>query len=334
MRQAKPWCRLYASWIDSRSIQRLPDKVQLTFIDLLCLASLDELEGAEVADLAWRLRRDESDLQADLDALEAAGKWLPDQDGNAKLANWELRQFRSDSSTPRVRKVRALQAAAQDQVQGQGRREDRAAPAPNRAQAESTPVTTPVTMAVTTPVTMAVTTPVTMAVTTPVTCNAHETDISEQNRTEQNRTEQKEELLSGSKLPDPVGYLNPDKTLPAKASADRILESMVDEVIDHFKAVTGKARISKKAEGTRKHIRARLRDDAILLLDLKAVIDHKAAQVLRGEFPAKYLRIETLFNATKCQSYLAELDGLQGGNHQPAHSQANMAALQRVLAES
>jgi len=87
------------------------------------------------------------------------------------------------------------------------------------------------------------------------------------------------------------------------------LESQVDEVIEYFKAVTGKTRVAVKADGNRKFVRARIRDDGVAVNDLKAIVDLKAGQVKEGRFKSRFLRIETLFNDSKCQSYLAELDG-------------------------
>ena len=80
----------------------------------------------------------------------------------------------------------------------------------------------------------------------------------------------------------------------------------VDEVINYFKEITGKNRISNKSEANRKFIAARLKEYTVQ--DLKDVIDLKFKQWKNDSSMSKYLRIETIFNATKFQSYIGELD--------------------------
>ena len=62
----------------------------------------------------------------------------------------------------------------------------------------------------------------------------------------------------------------------------------------------------RHVESNLKMIRARLAE-GITIDELRAIVAIKARAVDRGQWPALYLRPETLFNATKCNSYLGEL---------------------------
>jgi uncharacterized phage protein (TIGR02220 family) len=116
------------------------------------------------------------------------------------------------------------------------------------------------------------------------------------------------------------------------ANIDGVMETQVDQVIEHFKTTTGKSRVSVKSKANRQHVRARLRDGATVE-DLKAVADLKTAQVRAGKFKDQYLRIETLYNETKCQSYLAELDAIRAGPQMAGTTQQAADALRKFYEE-
>lgn len=82
------------------------------------------------------------------------------------------------------------------------------------------------------------------------------------------------------------------------------VEAQVDQVLNYFKNVTGK-RISIKSDSNRRLIRARLKEYSVN--DLMQVIELKRGQ-WENTSMSKYIRIETLFNSTKFQSYIGELD--------------------------
>ena len=106
---------------------------------------------------------------------------------------------------------------------------------------------------------------------------------------------------------------------PRAANLDDVVESQVTEVIENFKTVTGKDRVSTKSPANRKHVRARIKEGASVD-DLKSVANLKTRQVQSGDFKDQYLRIETLYNETKCQSYLAELDAIRAGTASAPHT--------------
>lgn len=94
---------------------------------------------------------------------------------------------------------------------------------------------------------------------------------------------------------------------PKPKSSKIDLDKSAREVIDHLNSVCG--RNFQPVEANRKFIRARLSDpDAPADVEtLKRVIDHKANE-WRGTDQEKYLRPETLFNATKYAQYVGQLD--------------------------
>ncbi len=102
------WFRLYDELLDDPKVQLLPDRLFRLWINLLCVASREN-GTFHVTGLAFRLRVSEAELTADLDALVTAK--LIDRDGETVSPhNWNRRQFRSDSSTERVRKHRQRSA--------------------------------------------------------------------------------------------------------------------------------------------------------------------------------------------------------------------------------
>lgn len=87
------------------------------------------------------------------------------------------------------------------------------------------------------------------------------------------------------------------------------LDHEIDEVLNHFIAVTGK-QIEIDRESNRKFVKARLKDK-IPIEDLKKIIDIKTFKWKDDPKMREYIRIETLFNETKCNSYLTEVRDLE-----------------------
>jgi len=78
------------------------------------------------------------------------------------------------------------------------------------------------------------------------------------------------------------------------------------EILEHLNSKRPGKRGFRAVETHLRLIRARLAD-GITAQQLRAIVTVKARQVAAGEFPERYLRPETLFNATKCENYLGEL---------------------------
>lgn len=87
-------------------------------------------------------------------------------------------------------------------------------------------------------------------------------------------------------------------------------EEDITEVLSYFKEVTGKNRISTDSPSNRKFIKDRIKQ-GYKKEDLKKVIDLKYNEWKDSITMNKYIRIETLFNETKFQKYVSEIDSIQ-----------------------
>jgi len=95
-----------------------------------------------------------------------------------------------------------------------------------------------------------------------------------------------------------IGEKNP----PIAPLDDR--QEDIEKVVRHLNSVTGKS-FDAKRDSTRKPVRARL-NEGYAAKDLMAVIDVKFSQWGRDPRMKPYLRPETLFRASKFESYLQE----------------------------
>ena len=89
-----------------------------------------------------------------------------------------------------------------------------------------------------------------------------------------------------------------------ESEREKEIDRGVDAVIDHLNSVCGTS-FRRSAKSTRRIVAARLRDGASVD-ECNAVIDHKAREWLHDGRMRKYLRPETLFNATKFEAYRNE----------------------------
>lgn len=103
--RTNPWFRLYAETLDDIKVQSLPPELFKAWVNLLCLANLHGGRLPAVEEIAFRLRVPTAEAQRIIDALlergllDRLGAWLAPH-------NWDVRQFRSDCSTERVRRHR------------------------------------------------------------------------------------------------------------------------------------------------------------------------------------------------------------------------------------
>ena len=97
-----PWVKVYTEFIDDPKIGRLNDSAKLRFVQLILMAGECDRDGylmngdepLKVEDIAWRLRVDTKQLQADIKALIAGGM-LHEEDGTYLVTNFVSRQGRS-----------------------------------------------------------------------------------------------------------------------------------------------------------------------------------------------------------------------------------------------
>lgn len=87
------------------------------------------------------------------------------------------------------------------------------------------------------------------------------------------------------------------------------IEFKIDEVLNHFIKITGKE-IDVSANSNRRFVKSRLKDK-IPKEDLKKIIELKNFKWKDDVKMREYIRIETLFNETKCNSYITEVRDIE-----------------------
>lgn len=96
------WFRMYAEFATDPKVQSMDETLQRRFVMFLCLHCSGEFEQLTDDELAFALRISTAELATTRDAFKQKG-FLGD---NGKIRNWNKRQFKSDSSTERVREHR------------------------------------------------------------------------------------------------------------------------------------------------------------------------------------------------------------------------------------
>jgi hypothetical protein len=100
------WFRLYDDAINDPKILRLPEASRWQWVAMLCIASKNDGVLPQLSDVALQLRMPLKRAAAVLSRLRAA-ELLDETDGGLVPHNWDGRQYKSDTSTERVRKHRA-----------------------------------------------------------------------------------------------------------------------------------------------------------------------------------------------------------------------------------
>lgn len=109
------WFRFYNEVVDDPKAQRLEPSLFKSWVNVLCLASKNGGKLPSNADLAFSMRMSEESVAAVLSALEAVE--LLDRTENGLVPhNWEVRQYKSDSSTGRVKQHRERKKQSSDSV--------------------------------------------------------------------------------------------------------------------------------------------------------------------------------------------------------------------------
>jgi hypothetical protein len=104
------WCRLYSEVLDDPKVQRLPAEDFRGWVNLLCLATRNGGTLPPVSDVAFALRMDEHGTRTLLERLLSGGlldKRSGGTDGfHYAPHSWAERQYKSDTSTERVKRFR------------------------------------------------------------------------------------------------------------------------------------------------------------------------------------------------------------------------------------
>ncbi len=99
------WFRIYDELLDDPKVQRLPPEDFKGWVNLLCLASRNEGRLPPVADIAFALRETESCVSLLTERLLNGGL-LERRKGYLFPYKWAERQYKSDTSTGRVKRFR------------------------------------------------------------------------------------------------------------------------------------------------------------------------------------------------------------------------------------
>jgi hypothetical protein len=103
------WWRAYDECVDNPKLGKLADRLHRAWFNLCCVASSNGGVLPPMADVAFKLRVNDHKAAELIAALVAAKLFDRRPDGKFEPHNWEARQFKSDVSTPRVKRFRERQ---------------------------------------------------------------------------------------------------------------------------------------------------------------------------------------------------------------------------------
>ena len=112
-RNSDPWFRFYVRTLNNPKAQRLPGGTFKAWVNLLCLVKETDGKLPSVDDVSFRLRMSKSKTEALINTLKTSG--LIDGD---RMHDWDEMQYKSDSSTERVRRYRERDQEHEGNVSG------------------------------------------------------------------------------------------------------------------------------------------------------------------------------------------------------------------------
>ena len=99
------WFRLYNEVLDDPKAQMLPPEIFKHWINLLCLACRNDGKGHKVPDVSFALRLAFHETERVLKLLKEKC-FMECKNGLWRPQNWDKRQYKSDTSTERVKRFR------------------------------------------------------------------------------------------------------------------------------------------------------------------------------------------------------------------------------------
>jgi hypothetical protein len=116
----KPWFRFYQETLDDPKVQQLAPQDFKAWVNLLCLACRGDGILPSLEDVAFALRMSENETRSTLDRLAIAGL-IATRKGGANgmryaIVNWDEKQYKSDTSTDRVKRFRQRSSAVSETV--------------------------------------------------------------------------------------------------------------------------------------------------------------------------------------------------------------------------
>jgi hypothetical protein len=102
---ANPWFRLYAEFLSDPKVQSMSEIMQRRLVMLFCLQCGNELETLHDEEIAVALRISLDDV-TEMKQIFVSKRFINVSSSGWKIINWNKRQFKSDTSTERVKKYR------------------------------------------------------------------------------------------------------------------------------------------------------------------------------------------------------------------------------------
>jgi hypothetical protein len=99
------WFRFYNEVVNDPKVQCLSAETFKVWVNVLCLTSQNDGKIPSEHDLAFSLRLPFQSVSDHMEILYAAGL-IDDKNGHKTPHNWQKRQFKSDTSTDRVKRFR------------------------------------------------------------------------------------------------------------------------------------------------------------------------------------------------------------------------------------
>ncbi len=106
MPHSVPWFRFYHEVLDDPKVQRLPAELFRVWVNCLCLAARNDGQIPPLSDVSFAFRETPEHCEILLQELVKAGLLDCFKGGILRPHNWDSRQFKSDSSTERVKRFR------------------------------------------------------------------------------------------------------------------------------------------------------------------------------------------------------------------------------------
>lgn len=97
-----PWFRMYSEFATDPKVQAMPEHMQRRLVMLFCLQCSNNYNPSNIDEIAYALRIDECNVSETFHYFIKRG-FL---DENGHIINWDKRQYKSDTSSERVKKHR------------------------------------------------------------------------------------------------------------------------------------------------------------------------------------------------------------------------------------
>lgn len=118
------WFRFYSAVIHDTKVQRLSPHLFKTWVNVLCLAADNDGQLPSIDDIAFQLRMSSIDAQQQFDDLVLVGLIDIHPDGTKTPHNWDVRQFKSDTSAERTKKWREKKVETSPETSPETSRDD------------------------------------------------------------------------------------------------------------------------------------------------------------------------------------------------------------------